>query len=93
MLEVIAMAGGIGNDSYSNSIKIMRKNKSGKRSVFKIDLSTIDGMKQAEMIVQSNDYIYIDYKPRIASGILTEIAPWISLVSTSLTLFFIFLRI
>jgi polysaccharide export outer membrane protein len=93
LLEVIAMAGGIGNDSYSNSIKIMRKNKSGKRSVFKIDLSTIDGMKQAEMIVQSNDYIYIDYKPRIASGILTEIAPWISLVSTSLTLFFIFLRI
>lgn len=93
LLEVIAMAGGLGNDSYSNSIKIMRKNKSGKRSVFKIDLSTIEGMKQAEMIVQSNDYIYIDYKPRIASGILTEIAPWISLVSTSLTLFFIFLRI
>ncbi len=93
LLEVIAMAGGLGNDSYSNSIKIMRKNKSGKRSVFKIDLSTIDGMKQAEMIVQSNDYIYIDYKPRIASGILTEVAPWISLVSTSLTLFFIFLRI
>jgi len=93
LLEVIAMAGGLGNDSYSNSIKIMRKNKSGKRSVFKIDLSTIEGMKQAEMIVQSNDYIYIDYKPRIASGILTEIAPWISLVSTSLTLFFIFLRL
>jgi polysaccharide export outer membrane protein len=71
----------------------MRQNKSGKRSIFKVDLSTIEGLKAAEMIVQSNDYIYVDYKPRVASGILTEIAPWISLISTSLTLFFIFLRI
>jgi polysaccharide export outer membrane protein len=93
LLEVIAMAGGISNDGFSNSIKVMRQNKSGKRSVFKIDLSTIEGIKAAEMIVQSNDYIYIDYKPRIASGILTEIAPWISLFSTSLTLFLIFLRV
>jgi polysaccharide export outer membrane protein len=93
LLEVIAMAGGISNDGFSNSIKVMRQNKSGKRSIFKIDLSTIEGIEQAEMIVQSNDYIYIDYKPRIASGILTEVAPWISLISTSLTLFFIFLRL
>lgn len=93
LLEVIAMAGGISNDGLSNSIKIMRRNKSGKRSIFKIDLSTIEGIKQAEMIVQSNDYIYIDYKPRIASGILTELAPWIGLFSTSLTLFAIFLRL
>ncbi|MFM7661775.1 MAG: polysaccharide biosynthesis/export family protein [Bacteroidota bacterium] len=93
LLEVIAIAGGISNDGFSNSIKVMRQNKSGKRSIFKIDLSTIEGIKQAEMIVQSNDYIYIDYKPRIASGILTEVAPWISLITTSLTLFLIFLRL
>jgi len=93
LLEVIALAGGIGNDSYSNSIKVMRRNKSNKREVYKIDLSTIEGVRAAEMIVQSNDYIYIDYKPRIASGILSETAPWISLFTTSLTLFFIFLRL
>ena len=91
--EVIAMAGGLGNDSYSNSIKIMRRTKSNKRAVFKIDLSTIEGVSTAEMIVQSNDYIYIDYKPRIARSILSETAPWISLFTTSLTLFFIFLRL
>ncbi len=93
LLEVIALAGGLGNDSYSNSIKIMRRTKSNKRAVFKIDLSTIEGVRAAEMIVQSNDYIYIDYKPRIASSILSETAPWISLFTTSLTLFFIFLRL
>jgi polysaccharide export outer membrane protein len=93
LLEVIALAGGIGNDSYSNSIKVMRRNKSNKREVYKIDLSTIEGVRAAEMIVQSNDYIYIDYKPRIASGILSETAPWISLFTTSITLFVIFLRL
>jgi len=93
LLEVIALAGGLGNDSYSNSIKIMRRTKTNKRAVFNIDLSTIEGVKAAEMIVQSNDYIYIDYKPRIASGILTEIAPWLSLFTTSLTLLFLILRL
>ena len=63
LLEVIALAGGLGNDSYSNSIKVMRRNKSNKREVYKIDLSKIEGVRAAEMIVQSNDYIYIDYKP------------------------------
>lgn len=93
LLEVIAMAGGISDDGLSNSIKVMRNNKSGKRSIFKVDLSTIEGIKAAEMIVQSNDYIYIDYKPRFATGILTEITPWISLISSNLTLLLIILRL
>ena len=58
LLEVIAMAGGITNDGLANSIKIMRRNKNGKRSIFKIDLSTIDGIKQAEMIVQSKHFLH-----------------------------------
>jgi polysaccharide export outer membrane protein len=92
LLEVIALAGGIGNDSYSNSIKVIRKTKANKRAVYEIDLSTIEGIKDAEMIVQSNDYIYIDYKPRIANRVLTELAPWISLFTTSLTLLLLILR-
>jgi polysaccharide export outer membrane protein len=86
LLEVIAMSGGLSNDSRANSIKLIRKIKN-KREIYKIDLSTINGLKEAEMIVQSNDYIYIDFKPRLASSILTEVAPWLSLMTTSLALF------
>jgi polysaccharide export outer membrane protein len=86
LLEVIALAGGLSNDSRANSIKLIRKDKS-KREIYKIDLSSIKGLKEAEMIVQSNDYIYIDFKPRLASSILTEVAPWLSLMTTSLALF------
>jgi polysaccharide export outer membrane protein len=86
LLEVIAMAGGLSSDARSNSIKLIRKNKL-KREIYKIDLSTIQGLKQAEMIVQSNDYIYVDVKPRIASSVLTEITPWLTALTTSLALF------
>ena len=84
LLEVIAMAGGVRNESRSNSIKLMRKTNSREREIYKIDLSTIEGLKHAQMIVQSNDYIYIDFKPRVASSILQEFAPWLSLLTTIL---------
>ena len=84
LLEVIALAGGIRDEARSNSIKLMRKISPTKREIYKIDLSTIQGLKDAQMIVQSNDYIYIDFKPRYASTILQEIGPWLSLITTGL---------
>lgn len=86
LLEVIAMAGGLSQDARANSINLIRKNKN-KREIYKIDLSTIQGLKQAEMIVQSNDYIYVDVKPRIASSVLTEVGPWLTILTSSLVLF------
>ncbi|MBU3658544.1 MAG: hypothetical protein FGM14_01620 [Flavobacteriales bacterium] len=87
LLEAIAMAGGINEQGKAFSIKVMRRTEIGKREIYKIDLSTIKGIKEADMIVQGNDYIYVDYKPRIASSILMEVSPWLSLMTTSLTLY------
>ena len=84
LLEAIALAGGIRDEGRANSIKLMRKTKTGKREIYKIDLSTIDGLNHAQMIVQSNDYIYVDFKPRFASAFLTEVTPWLSLLTTAL---------
>jgi polysaccharide export outer membrane protein len=86
LLETIALSGGLSAEARANSIKLIRKVKN-KREVYKIDLSTIHGMKQAEMIVQSNDYIYVDFKPRLASSFMAEISPWLSLFTSTLVLF------
>ena len=83
LLETIALAGGIREEGRANSIKLMRRSKNG-REIYKIDLSTIKGLKEAEMIVQSNDYIYVDFKPRFASSFLMEITPWLSVLTTAL---------
>lgn len=83
LLEALALAGGIREEGRANSVKLMRKTEKG-REIYKIDLSTIEGLNDAQMIVQSNDYIYVDFKSRIASSILTEVAPWLSLITTGL---------
>jgi polysaccharide export outer membrane protein len=64
----------------------MRKTQN-KRAVYQIDLSTIEGLKQGEMLVQSNDYIYINSKKRIAREILKEVTPWLSIFSSSLAIY------
>jgi polysaccharide export outer membrane protein len=86
LLEVIALAGGLSEDAKANSIKLIRKNKN-KQEIYKIDLSTIQGLKQAEMVVQSNDYIYVDVKPRLASSVLTEVSPWLAILTSTLLVF------
>ena len=64
----------------------MRK-AGNKRAVYKIDLSTIEGLKQGEMLVQSNDYIYINSKKRIGREIIKDVTPWLSIFSSSLAIF------
>ena len=90
LLEAIALAGGIRDEGRANSIKLMRKTNQGNREIYKIDLSTIDGLRNAQMIVQSNDYIYVDFKPRFASSFLSEVTPWLSVLSTAIITYSIF---
>jgi polysaccharide export outer membrane protein len=86
LIEVIALANGIREDGFANSIKLMRKT-GNKRAVYKIDLSTIEGLKQGEMLVQSNDYIYINSKKRIGREIIKDVAPWLSIFSSTLAIY------
>ncbi len=84
LLEALALAGGVSDRGQAAEIKLIRENKvTGGRDVYKIDLSTIDGLAQADMIVQPNDIIYVDPLPLIASEIVKEIAPIITLITTT----------
>lgn len=87
LMEVIAAAGGIPERGKANSIKIMRKIDSGEREIYRVDLSKIEGLKFADMVIQSNDYIYVDPRPELAKEIKDEIVPVFSLFSTVLVIF------
>ena len=58
LFEVIASAGGIGQKNSSKKIKIIRKTNGGDK-IFNVNLSTIEGIKYGNMIMQSHDVIYI----------------------------------
>ncbi len=81
LLEVLAMTGGISQRGNARLVKIMRKVKE-KREIYLIDISTIDGLKYADMVIQGDDYIYIEPRTRLITGAIAEFAPISSLISS-----------
>lgn len=81
LMEIIARSGGINERGQAKLVKVMRK-VGDKREVYLIDLSTINGLGYADMIIQGNDYIYIEPKPQLAKEIIREASPIISIISS-----------
>ena len=67
----------------------MRK-ENGVRKIYTFDLSTVEGLQYVDMIVQANDYIYIEPSAELAQGVVREIAPVISIISSALVIFTVF---
>lgn len=86
LMEVLAAVGGIAQRGKANHIKLMR-NVDGQRTVYLIDLSTIEGLKYTDMFVRANDYIYVEPVPEIGREIIRDIAPIISLISSALIVY------
>ena len=86
----LAKTGGISPRGKSRIVKVMRK-VGDKREIYHIDVSTIDGLKYADMIIQGNDYIYVEPRPQLIQGAMREWAPIASLVS-SFTLIYTIIR-
>lgn len=87
LMEALAQAGGITERGKANTIKLMRRTN-GKREVYRIDLSTIDeGLKYVDMIVQANDYIYVEPTPDLSKEIAEDIVPIVSLLSSAIVIF------
>jgi polysaccharide export outer membrane protein len=86
LMEALALAGGISERGRAKNVKLMR-NIDGKREVYPIDLSTIEGLKFTDMIVQANDYIYVEPHPRIGRELVQQITPLMAVLTTSLFIF------
>jgi polysaccharide export outer membrane protein len=89
LMEAIAQAGGITERGKANTIKLMRR-ENGERKIYKIDLSTIEGLKYVDMVVQANDYIYIEPTADLAKETIKEVAPIVSIISSAIILFTVF---
>ena len=83
LIEALAQAGGIDNFSKSYKIKLIRGNLNSPQ-VFLFNVSDLKNMKKANFLLQANDIIYVETRPRYASKILVELAPYMSLLTTIL---------
>ncbi len=87
LMEALASAGGISNNGKAQKIKLIRTTPGQDSSiVYRIDLSTIEGLKYANMIVQANDIIYVEPRLRVASDLIREVSPIISLITSTIVL-------
>ena len=99
LIEVLALAGGIdgggqtggsSNQSFyryggkANNIRIIRGDLKNPR-VQQVDLTTLDGMRRANLQMEPNDIIYVEPVHRPLLETLTDAAPIISFASLILT--------
>ncbi len=80
IFELMASAGGL-TDGKAYKIKLIRGDLKNPQ-VYLIDLSTIKGVINSNIVLQANDIIYIETPLRLHQRIITEITPYITFVST-----------
>lgn len=85
LVEVLAMAGGLDMGSKSHNIKVIRGNLSNPE-VYQINLSTVSGMKQSMLDIEPGDIIYVEPWRRPFFEATKDIAPILSLLSSTLAL-------
>jgi polysaccharide export outer membrane protein len=84
ILEVLAKSGGLDRTVKAYKIKVIRGDL--KNPIVKmIDLSTLEGLRNSDLIVQTGDIIYVEQRKKFATDILTEISPILSGISVILT--------
>lgn len=88
LFEALALAGGI-SDGKAYRIKLIRGDPSD-RKVYLIDLSTIEGLKQADFILMANDIIYIEPVYRVPQTLVAQVTPYLTLFTTLLVIYSLF---
>ncbi len=81
LFEALAMTGGLPEDGKADRIKLIRGELKNPE-VYLIDLSTLSGMQNANLVLQANDIIYIETRKGHMRKIMLEVAPYLAAVTT-----------
>jgi len=84
LLEVLAQAGGLNKRGDAHKVKVFRLDASGKRKVYQFDLSDISGLAYADVVMQGDDVVYVQPNPQLATEVLQDLIPVVSLLTTIL---------
>jgi polysaccharide export outer membrane protein len=86
LIEALAIAGGITNTGRAKRVKLIRGDLKNP-NVYLIDLSTMEGIKNADLVMQANDIIYVEPIPRISQGIVAELAPIVTIITSTILIY------
>lgn len=83
LLEVLALAGGLDKGDNAHEIKVIRGDQRDLQ-VFRIDLSTVYGMKQTMLDIEPGDVIYIEPWRRPVLDGIKDIASVMGFITSTL---------
>lgn len=82
LLEALAQSGGVAKRGDARNIKLFRTDTDGKRKVYRYDMSNMDGLPYADVVLQADDIIYVQPVPELAREVLNDITPLIALLTS-----------
>lgn len=82
IIEALAQAGGISTRGRASKIKLIRREENEVKVIL-VDLSTIDGVKHANTIVQANDIIYVEPTAQLIREVLADVTPAVTLLTNA----------
>lgn len=89
LLEAIAEAGGLTESSKSYKIKLIRGNNKNPE-VYNYNIRNLEDFKKANFMLEANDIVYVDSRPRYATKIIKEISPYLTLITCITMVYSIF---
>ncbi|HWY33759.1 MAG TPA: hypothetical protein VNX68_03885, partial [Nitrosopumilaceae archaeon] len=92
VIEAIAFSGGLTDDGKAYRVKLVRNNGNKKPDVYLMNLSTIEGVVAGNTIVLANDIIYVEPRIRVAQRSFLELTPYLSILSSSILIYYTFLK-
>lgn len=82
LMEALAQAGGLSKRGDARRVKLFRLQPDGRRSVHEFNLSEIDGLKYADIVLQGDDIIYVQPNPELVREALQDLTPVITLLTS-----------
>jgi len=86
LVEVLANAGGLSPNSKSYRIKLLR-GESHNPQVYRYNLSTLKDYRKADLVLQANDIIYVEARPRYISKALRDLQPFFTMTTTLILMY------
>lgn len=89
LLEAFAEAGGLTESSKSYKIKLIRGNNKNPE-VYNFNIRNLKEFKKANFMLEANDIVYVDSRPRYGYKLVNAISPYITLVTCVTMIYTIF---
>lgn len=83
LFEALALSGGLTENSKAYKIKIIRGDLHNPK-IYKADVYTLEGLKDSELRILSNDIIYIEAAPDYKQRVFQQITPVVGIITAVL---------